>query len=99
MKEEVKIFHLLRHVDATGTSGTGVVAIGCQLPSGTCVIEWTSYHSSLGMYRNINDVEALHGHGGNTEIVWGLPDNVVVQPNPAPKRKSRKKKDEVSSDK
>jgi hypothetical protein len=97
MKEEVKIFHLLRHVDATGTSGTGVVAIGCQLPSGTCIIEWTSYHSSLGIYRNVNDIEALHGHGGNTEIIWGLPDNVTVTPNTVKsKRKDKKKKDEAS---
>ena len=92
MKEEVKIFHLMRHEDATGTSGTGVVAIGCQLPSGSCVIEWTSYHSSLGIYRNINDIEALHGHGGNTSIVWGLPDNVVVTPNPINKAKKSRKK-------
>jgi hypothetical protein len=89
MKESVKIFHLLRHVDATGTSGTGIVAIGVQLPTGSCVLEWTSYHSSLGIYRNIADVESLHGHGGNTEIVWGLPNDVVVQPNPKPKRKKK----------
>lgn len=94
MKEEVKIFYLMRHVDATGTSGTGVVAIGCQLPSGTCVMEWTSYHTSLGIYRNINDVVSLHGHSGNTDIVWGLPEDVTVHhPAEKPKR-SRKKKDE-----
>jgi hypothetical protein len=94
MKEEVKIFHLLRHVDNTGTSGTGIVAIGCQLPSGSCVIEWTSYHSSLGIYRNINDIETLHGHNGNTSIVWGLPEDVIVVPNLKTKR-TRKKKDET----
>jgi len=100
MKEEVKIFHLLRHVDATGTSGTGIVAIGCQLPSGSCVMEWTSYHSSLGIYRNINDIISLHGHSGNSEIVWGLPADVVVIPNVVSKvKKSRKKKDAISTDK
>jgi hypothetical protein len=94
MKEEVKIFHLLRLIDGTGTSGTGIVAIGCQLPSGSCVIEWTSYHSSLGIYRNINDIEALHGHGGNTSIVWGLPEDVIVVPNVKPKRGRRKKNED-----
>jgi hypothetical protein len=96
MKEEVKIFHLLRHVDGTGTSGTGVVAIGCQLPSGTCVLEWTSYHTSLGIYRNVNDINSLHGHGGNTEIVWGLPENVVVVPNQPTKPKRARKKNASS---
>ena len=96
MKENVKIFYLDRSIDQTGVSGTGVVAIGCQLPSGTCCLEWTSYHSSLGIYKNINDIEALHSHGGNTKVVWGLPDNVVVTPNAKPKRAPRKKKDATS---
>jgi len=93
MKEEVKIFHLFRRIDETGISGTGTVAIGCQLPSGTCVMEWTSYHSSIGVYKNINDVLALHGHNGKTDVVWGLPDNVAVNQTTEKVKKGKKKCD------
>lgn len=62
-------FHLLRVEDVSGTSGTGVVAMGTILPSGKCVLEWTSFHTSVAIYNNIQDVEIIHGHNGKTKVI------------------------------
>ena len=83
-------FYLQRIEDETGISGTGIVARGCIFPSGIVVMEWQTFHSSVCMYKNIQDVEAIHGHNGKTIVVMGPP------PNPdAPVKKKRKKKEEV----
>lgn len=62
-------FYLSREEDVSGTSGVGVVARGVILPSGKCVLEWTSFHTSIAIYNNIQDVESIHGHGGKTKVV------------------------------
>lgn len=70
---KIRKFHLLREVDESGVSGTGVVAVGVVLPSGRCMLEWVSKKtpaSSLGIYDNMEDVKAVHGHAGATEIVF-----------------------------
>lgn len=80
--DEVKPFFLLRHVDLTGVSGTGIVAHGSVLPSGRVVLEWTaSNHPTITIMNNIDEVILLHGHDGNSEIVMG---------NPPKKRKNKK---------
>jgi hypothetical protein len=84
-------FYLLRLEDETGISGTGLVARGCVFPSGAVVLEWQTFHSSICIYKNISDVESIHGHNGKTKLVMGVPQL------PKPK-KSRKKKDAVSTD-
>lgn len=72
--DKVKPFYLLRHVDLTGTSGTGVVAMGAIMPSGQVFLEWTaSNHVSWNMFDNIEDVNLINGHDGNTEIIYGDP--------------------------
>jgi hypothetical protein len=83
----IKEFHLVRLEDETGISGTGVVARGVVLPSGTCILEWCTFHSSINHYKNIGDVEEIHGHHGKTKLVMGPP---VID---KPRRKTRKKKD------
>ena len=80
--EEFKEFYLQRNEDETGISGTGVVARGVVLPSGKAVLEWQTFHTSLALYNNIADVEAIHGHNGKTLVVMGSPEG----------KKSRKKK-------
>lgn len=72
--DKVKPFYLLRKVDVTGTSGTGIVAMGAILPSGKVVMEWTaSNHVSWNMYNNINDIDLINGHDGSSEIIMGDP--------------------------
>lgn len=70
MLEMPRSFVLNRQRDSTGISGTGVVAWGVRFPDGVCVLRWCSEHRSTAVYESIDDVLAIHGHGGDTEIVW-----------------------------
>jgi len=84
MIHKIQPFYLNREVDESGISGTGIVAVGVVLPSGICILEWTTFHSSIGYYKNVADVEAIHGHGGLTKVMMGEV--------PTPKKTSKKKK-------
>lgn len=69
-----RTFVLRRHVDPTGISGTGVVAEGIEFTDGTVVIRWTAGdHHSTVMWPDLESVEAIHGHGGATQIEWAIP--------------------------
>ena len=68
-----KEFYLQRNEDESGVSGTGIVARGVVFPSGKVVLEWQTFHTSLCIYQNLSDVEAIHGHGGKTVVIMGLP--------------------------
>jgi hypothetical protein len=68
------------------------VARGVVLPSGAAVLEWQTFHSSVCLYKNIGDVEAIHGHAGKTQLVMGPPPEAIKKP-----KRGRKKKDEASS--
>lgn len=63
-------FELHRDQDASGVSGTGVVAQGIQFDDGTCALRWLSQHRSTAMYESVRDIELIHGHGGLTRLVW-----------------------------
>lgn len=67
--QPLQSFYLYREEDVSGTSGEGLVAMGTVLPSGKCVLEWTSFHTSVAIYNNIQDVELIHGHNGKTKVV------------------------------
>lgn len=69
-------FVLERAVDATGTSGTGVVAEGVEFSNGQVCIHWISQLESVNVYANAKVLTALHGHGGNTSIRWIDPEGV-----------------------
>ncbi|MFI8278549.1 hypothetical protein ACIGBH_27485 [Streptomyces sp. NPDC085929] len=63
-------FHLLRHADVSGVSGTGIVADGVLWPDGTASLRWRGERPSTVHWDRIADAKAVHGHGGATEIVW-----------------------------
>lgn len=63
-------FELFRHEDESGVSGTGVVAVGIEFPSGRCVMEWQRIGSSIGFYESIDILIEIHGHGGLTVVRW-----------------------------
>lgn len=67
---KIRTFHLQRDSDPSGVTGVGIVAIGVQFPNGRCVISWVDYCSAIGVYENIQQLTAIHGHGGNTKVVW-----------------------------
>jgi len=65
-------FELHRITDITGVSGTGVVADGVVFPDGVVALRWRSdWPTSVVFHdRGIESVQAVHGHGGATRIVW-----------------------------
>lgn len=77
----MRCFVLIRDVDVTGLSGTGVVGEGIEFSDGTVAMRWlqdgvSDFHRERGVrpttvvHENITSVEALHGHGGATHIEW-----------------------------
>ena len=67
-------FTLHRAEDPSGVSGTGVVAEGWESSDGKWVtLLWLSETPSLCIYRDIREVENIHGHGGKSQIVWDTP--------------------------
>lgn len=67
----MRTFHLQRDEDETGISGTGVVAEGVQFSDGPVAIRWiVGEHRSTVVWASTEAVEAIHGHGGRTRIVW-----------------------------
>jgi hypothetical protein len=69
-KSRMKRFLLLRHKDMSGISGTGPVAEGVQFSDGACYISWLTAHNSEGRYSSIQVLLDIHGHDGNTEVIW-----------------------------
>ena len=70
VKRGCRRFYLQRNNDVHGLSGIGRVADGVKFPDGTCIIKWNSDTSSIAIYKNIEELEYLHGHDGKTIIVW-----------------------------
>ena len=66
----MRTFHLQRDVDGSGVSGTGHVADGVEFQNGKVAICWNTKYSSIAVYDSVAIVEHVHGHGGNTKIVW-----------------------------
>ena len=65
----MRIFHFYRHEDQSGVSGTGAVVEGVEFTNGWCAVRWLSEMSSLCFYQTLEQVQAIHSHGGRTEIV------------------------------
>ncbi|MFF8290450.1 hypothetical protein ACF068_14645 [Streptomyces sp. NPDC016309] len=70
-------FYLQRHTDVTGVSGTGRVADGVLWPDGSADVRWRGERPSAVHWDRFADAEAVHGHGGATQIVWL--DNVSTE--------------------
>lgn len=67
----MRAFILQRDVDVSGISGVGTVAEGVEFSDGTVVIRWiVGEHQSTVVWPSIAAVEAIHGHGGATRVVW-----------------------------
>jgi hypothetical protein len=68
--QNITTFHLHRLEDESGISGTGCVAEGAVFSNGWVVLVWLTDTPSLNFYPSIDVVEAIHGHGGMTRIVF-----------------------------
>lgn len=72
-------FVLIRDRDVTGVSGTGIVAEGVVWTDGTVTVKWRGPRSSeVSWPGGVDDVEAVHGHGGATRIQWVDEDYGIV---------------------
>ncbi len=67
---QVRCFHLDRHQDMTGVSGTGVVAQGVLFDNGKVALTWLTDWPSVTVYNSIAEVETVHLHHGATSLVW-----------------------------
>ena len=65
-------FLLIRDVDETGVSGTGIVAMGFQFPTGRVVIEWLVKPFALGIFSSLQELIEVHGHEGKTRVKFIL---------------------------
>lgn len=74
-------FQLVRHEDISGVSGTGMVAEGVQFTNGAVAVCWHSngIYPTLVMHQSVESVEAIHCHGGTTEIRYLDPEQVPPQ--------------------
>ncbi|MBL7496447.1 hypothetical protein I6A84_13295 [Frankia sp. CNm7] len=79
---QVRRFQLERDVDVSGVSGTGAVAFGAQAPDGTCVLWWSSGLESTTIYRDMETLLAIHGHGGMTRAIYIDPESRDGAPAP-----------------
>jgi hypothetical protein len=66
----VRRFQLIRKMDVTGISGTGAVIQGVQFADGVCVIRWMTVYPSTTIHNSIENIIAVHGHEGLTELEW-----------------------------
>jgi hypothetical protein len=66
----MRLFELHRDVDSSGVSGTGIVAQGVEFDNGQCAMSWLCQWQSVAIYPDISTLEAIHGHNGNTRVVW-----------------------------
>jgi hypothetical protein len=64
----MKVFNLIRYVDVTGVSGTGIVATVVQFDSGKCVVAWEvpDRPKSIAVYDSLAEVKAVHLHDGKS---------------------------------
>lgn len=60
----MKMYNLIRDVDISGVSGTGLVAEVCQFDNGWCAVGFTGEStgvSNLIVYSDLAHVEKIHG--------------------------------------
>lgn len=67
-----RTFALLRETDASGVSGTGVVAYGARFCDGVVALRWNTPNPSTAIWASIDAVRAVHGHNGLTKVVWHI---------------------------
>jgi len=63
-------FKLVRTVDVSGVSGTGVVAEGAEFSDGSVALRWLGAHPSTAVWPSVAEVLAVHGHQGATSVYW-----------------------------
>jgi hypothetical protein len=63
-------FWLVPHHDVSGVSGTGIVAEGILWSSGQVALHWPGQPQCTSTWASLQDLLAVHGHGGWTTVEW-----------------------------
>jgi hypothetical protein len=63
-------FVLVREVDVSGISGTGVVVWAVEWPDGRVSYRWNTATATTCTADSIEDVHTVHGHNGATQLMW-----------------------------
>ncbi|MGH3383575.1 MAG: hypothetical protein ACRDO1_03255 [Nocardioidaceae bacterium] len=82
-------FQLVRFVDHSGVSGTGVVAEGVEFTDGGVALHWTGGRPATAVWPDLGSVVAVHGHSGSTVVRWLDAEPPPVTPNVRVSRASR----------
>lgn len=70
-QREPRLFHLVRHADVSGVSGTGTVAEGVLWSDGAVSLRWRGQWPATSAWEGgLEAVLAVHGHSGATEVRW-----------------------------
>lgn len=71
MRTAPRSFLLVRHRDVSGVSGTGAVAEGVEWTDGSASLRWRGEHAATTFWETgIGAIRAVHGHSGDTEILY-----------------------------
>mgnify|MGYP001236565095 CR=1 FL=1 len=79
MQCKMRRFYLVRAVDVDPdkVSGTGIIASGVVYEDGVVSMRWQTQHKSTAIYDNVDELLAIHGHGGKTVIKYVDAENVL----------------------
>jgi hypothetical protein len=67
------VFTLVRHSDPSGVSGIGIIAWGVMFNDNKAIVRWrgeTTGVQQICVFDSIYDIETVHGHGGETQVVF-----------------------------
>lgn len=65
-----RLFVLRRIEDASGVSGTGIVAEGTEYSNGKITLHWLSHLGTIAVYDSMVVLTTLHGHDGKTVVEY-----------------------------
>jgi hypothetical protein len=63
-------FWLVRHHDVARGSAAGIVAEGTVWSSGQVALHWPGRPLTTSLWASLDDLLAVHGHGGWTTVEW-----------------------------
>lgn len=69
---------LHRYIDDSGVSGTGTVGEIFEASDGAVAIRWRGDRASWGLWGDIRDLEAIHGHGGHSVVEYLEPHRLLA---------------------
>lgn len=75
----MRTFKLNRIKDHSNVSGVGIIAEGVEFSDGRCAIRFLTSTRSTAVYDSMTDLVAIHGHGGDTQVVY---DDILFLPKP-----------------